>query len=94
MAYERRLDRHAPGCLFFLLDQSGSMEEPVAGENRSKSVAVAEAMNNLLYELVLRCIKGESNQPRHYYDVGVIGYGANVGSASVGTWQDRACIHS
>lgn len=92
MAYERRLDRHAPGCLFFLLDQSGSMEEPVAGENRSKSVAVAEAINNLLYELVLRCIKGESDQPRHYYDVGVIGYGANVGSAFGGNLAGRELV--
>lgn len=92
MAYERRLDRHAPGCLFFLLDQSGSMDEPVAGESRSKAVAVAEAINNLLYELVLRCIKGEADAPRHYYDIGVIGYGANVGSAFGGNLAGRELV--
>ena len=59
MAYERRLDRNNPGCMVFLVDQSGSMNEPVAGEQRSKADAVAEALNNLLYELVLRCIRGE-----------------------------------
>jgi hypothetical protein len=92
MAYERRLDRHAPGCILFLLDQSGSMSEPVAGETRAKAVAVAEALNNLLYELVLRCIKGESDAPRHYYDVGVIGYGATVQPALGGALAGRELV--
>lgn len=92
MAYERRLDRNAPGCLFFLVDQSGSMSEPVAGETRSKAEAVAEAINNLLYELVLRCIKGESDTPRHYYDIGVIGYGATVQSGFGGSLAGRELV--
>lgn len=92
MAYERRLDRHAPGCIFLLVDQSGSMLEPVAGEERSKAEAVAQAINNLLYELVLRCIKGESDAPRHYYDVGVIGYGASVRSGFGGALAGRELV--
>lgn len=92
MAYERRLDRNSPGCLLFLVDQSGSMSEPVAGEERSKAEAVAEALNNLLYELVIRCIKGESDSPRHYYDVGVIGYGKTVGSGFSGPLAGRELV--
>lgn len=63
MAYEKRLDRKNPGCILFLVDQSGSMEEPIAGEPRPKSEVVAEALNDLLYNLVLRCVKGESESP-------------------------------
>lgn len=92
MAYQRRLDRSAPGCIMFLVDQSGSMAEPVAGEPRSKADAVAEALNNLLYELVIRCVKGESDSPRHYYDVGLIGYGANVGPAFGGSLEGRDLV--
>ncbi len=65
MAYDRRLDRHHPGCILFLIDQSGSMNEPVSGEQRPKAIALAEALNNLLYELVIRCIKDEAAGPRH-----------------------------
>ena len=92
MAYERRLDRNNPGCMVFLVDQSGSMNEPVAGEQRSKADAVAEALNNLLYELVLRCIKDENEGPRHYYDISVIGYGPGVGSALGGALSGRDMV--
>ncbi|MEZ5383630.1 MAG: hypothetical protein R2754_17750 [Microthrixaceae bacterium] len=68
------------------------MNEPVAGEQRSKAVAVAEALNNLLYELVLRCIKDESEGPRHYYDIGVIGYGPSVASAFGGALMGRDMV--
>jgi hypothetical protein len=92
VAYERRLDRSAPGCILFLVDQSGSMQEPVAGEPRSKADAVAEALNNLLYELVIRCVKGESDSPRHYYDVGLIGYGSSVGPVFGGALAGRDLV--
>ena len=92
MAYERRLDRNNPGCMVFLVDQSGSMSETVAGEQRSKADAVAEALNNLLYELVLRCIKDENEGPRHYYDISVIGYGPGVGSALGGALNGRDMV--
>lgn len=92
MAYDRRLDRHHPGCILFLIDQSGSMNEPVSGEQRPKAIALAEALNNLLYELVIRCIKDEAAGPRHYYDIGAIGYGPTVTSAFGGPLAGRDLV--
>jgi len=92
VAYEKRLDRRNPGCIMFLVDQSGSMDEPIAGEPRPKSQVVAEALNELLYNLVLRCVKGESESPRHYYDIGMIGYGANVGPVFGGALSGRDLV--
>lgn len=80
--YQKRVDRQNPACFMFLVDQSYSMNEPVAGRpDESKAIAVARAINNLLYELVLRCVKNPDEGPRHYYDIGVVGYGNTVGPA-------------
>jgi len=74
--YSRRFDRRNPGCLLFLLDQSGSMSEPMAGTRAmSKADGVAHAVNDLLLTIVRRCVKDAGQSPRHYYDIGVIGYG-------------------
>jgi hypothetical protein len=69
----------------FLIDQSASMTEQMANSALSKAEALRDAINNLLYEVVLRCIKDPDEGPRHYYDIGVIGYGADVGPAFGGT---------
>lgn len=83
--YQRRVDRTSPACFVFLVDQSFSMNEPCAGKpGHSKAQALAQAMNNLLYELVIRCVKSPAEGPRHYYDIAVIGYGSDVGPAWVG----------
>ena len=37
MPYTKRLTRTGPGLVFFLLDQSKSMEERIAGDGRSKA---------------------------------------------------------
>ncbi|HEC11436.1 MAG TPA: VWA domain-containing protein [Acidimicrobiales bacterium] len=82
MSYARRVDRDHPACFVFLVDQSYSMTEPCSGRvEESKAQAVAEAINDLLYELVMRCVKNPTEGPRHYYDIAVIGYGATVGPA-------------
>ena len=83
--YAKQIDRTNPGCLVLLVDQSGSMREPVAaGGGRSKADALAEAINGLLYELVLRCIKDDAEGPRHYYDLAVLGYGGDTVGAALG----------
>ena len=83
MSYTRRVDRQNPSCLVFLVDQSGSMEDPVGGSTNTKAVAVADALNRLLYELVLRCVKDPNEGPRPYYLVGVIGYRSQRTSVTV-----------
>jgi hypothetical protein len=83
--YQRRVDRDHPSCFLFLVDQSQSMVQPVAGGGgKSKAEALCDAINNLLYELVIKCIKNPEEGPRHYFDIGVIGYGASVGPALSG----------
>jgi hypothetical protein len=65
----------------FLIDQSQSMLDVMANSLLSKAEALRDAINNLLYEVVLRCIKDPDEGPRPYYDIGVIGYGSGVAPA-------------
>jgi hypothetical protein len=79
--YTAEISRANPTCFVFLIDQSWSMAEPLAGElgGSSKADMSADAVNRLLQTLVGRCTKGEGI--RRYFQVGVIGYGASVGPA-------------
>jgi hypothetical protein len=77
MPYSAEISRTNPSCLLFLIDQSGSMEDPFGGgdPSRKKADGVADAVNRLLQNLVIKCAKAEG--VRDYYHVGVIGYGDN-----------------
>jgi hypothetical protein len=79
MPYTAEISRTNPSCFLFLIDQSGSMEDPFrSGElTKKKADGVADAINRLLQNLVIKCAKSEGI--RDYYYVGVIGYGAKVG---------------
>ena len=78
--YTAEISRGNPTCFLFLIDQSGSMEDPFGGDSAgSKASAVADAINRLLQNLVLRCAKAEG--VRDYFHVGVLGYGLKVGPA-------------
>ncbi len=93
MTYEAEISRANPACLLFLIDQSNSMADPVGGANESKktkAVAVADATNRLLHEIVLRCSKEEGI--RDFFHVGVLGYGAQVGSAFSGALAERELV--
>src|SRR5215468_9193973 len=80
MAYQADISRSNPGCFLFLIDQSGSMADGFAGGNgHSKAAELATIINRLLASLVIRCSKDEG--VRDYFDVGVIGYGADVAPA-------------
>jgi hypothetical protein len=54
-----------------------------AETGRKKADGLADIVNRLLQNLCLKCAKDEGI--RHYYDVGVIGYGATVGPAFGGS---------
>ncbi len=71
--YQSSPSRANPGCILFLLDQSYSMNEGIAGSSRPKAEALATAINRFINDLIIRCERGE-DKPRHYFDVGVIGY--------------------
>lgn len=82
--YSAQIVRQTPTAFVFLIDQSGSMDEQTTyrGKSLSKAAAVAQIINQTLFELVLRCQKGD--EIRHYYDIALIGYG--------GVSDDRAYL--
>jgi len=93
MPYTAEINRQNISCLLFLIDQSGSMADPFGGEaGRSKAQRLADAINRLLYELIIRCTKNQSEGARNYYDVGVIGYGPGMGPALGGRLQNQPLV--
>ena len=91
MSYSAEISRVNPTCFLFLLDQSRSMLHPLAGASgKTKAEGVADAVNHLLYTLVLRCVWGNSVLDR--FHVGVLGYGARVGPALGGTLTGRDLV--
>lgn len=89
MPYTAEISRANPSCFLFLIDQSGSMKEPLDGAapapsiegappaapGKTKAQAVADVINRLLTNLVIKCTKSEG--VRDYYHVGVLGYGGD-----------------
>jgi hypothetical protein len=65
------------------------MSDPFRGGelNKRKADGVADAINRLLQNLVIKCAKSEG--VRDYYHVGVIGYGTSVSSAFTGSLVGR-----
>lgn len=92
MPYAAEISRANPSCFLFLIDQSGSMEDPFGGgeSNRKKADLVADAINRLLQNLVIKCAKEEGI--RDYFYVGVIGYGDKVGPALSGALAGRELV--
>src|ERR1700733_3775555 len=88
MAYSGEISRSNPSCFLFVIDQSGSMGDTFPGEGaKRKADGVADAINKLLQELVIRCAKEEGI--RDYFHVGVIGYGSTVGPAFGGALSGK-----
>jgi hypothetical protein len=83
MSYTAEISRKNPSCFLFLVDQSGSMADPLGEEShRRKADQVADVINRLLQNLIIKCAKQEG--VRDYYHIGVIGYGDQVGPAFAG----------
>ncbi len=79
MPYTAEISRSNPACFLFLLDQSGSMSEDIGNSRKTKAEAVAEAINTLLLEIILRCVKGK--EVLDYFHIGIITYGEEVNFA-------------
>jgi hypothetical protein len=91
MPYAAEISRTNPSCFLFLIDQSSSMAEPFGGEpERPKAEGVADGINRLLQNLVLKCAKSEG--VRDYFHVGVIGYGGRVGWALGGALAGQTLV--
>ena len=91
MPFRAEISRTNPTCLLFLVDQSKSMDGPFGGQpGKKKSEGVADAINRLLQNLVLKCAK--SDGIRDYFYVGVIGYGSEVKPALGGSGEYRPLL--
>ena len=88
MPYSAEITRDNPTCFLFLIDQSKSMLGPMAGgSGKTKAEGLADAINSLLYNLCLRCLKGQVVLDRFF--IGVLGYGLHVASALSGALAGR-----
>jgi hypothetical protein len=92
MSYSAEISRSNPTCFLFVIDQSGSMSDPIGGgeSQHHKADVVADTINRFLSELSIKCAKDEG--VRDYFDVGVIGYGARVGPAFGGGLAGRELV--
>jgi hypothetical protein len=73
MSYEQEHSRLNPAYFIFLLDQSGSMIDPIGGGGgKKKEEAVAENLNAWIENMILNCSAAEG--VRNYMDASVIGY--------------------
>jgi hypothetical protein len=89
--YSAEISRANPTCFVFLVDQSGSMLEPFAGQaEKRKADGVADAINRLLQNLVLKCAKADG--VRDFFHVGLIGYGGRVVSAFSGALAGQKLV--
>jgi len=95
MSYQAEISRSSPTLFVFLLDQSGSMDDAFGGQATgvSKAQGVADAINRMLSNLVIRCSQGETT--RDYFHIAVIGYGAQqgkVGPALSGALEKKPVV--
>jgi hypothetical protein len=90
--YSAEISRSNPTAFLFLIDQSGSMEDPWAGNDggQSKADALATIINRLFTELVIKCSKDEG--VRDYFEIGVLAYGNDVRPALGGPLAGRVFV--
>src|ERR1700745_4496466 len=72
--YERDISRRDPGCVVFLLARSDSMKSTWANSHETLGQGAARVLNEILLELLFTS-QGEPGKARHYFDVGIFGYG-------------------
>jgi hypothetical protein len=91
LPYTAEISRANPTALLFLLDQSSSMREPFGRQpEKSKADGVADALNRLLQNLVLKCAKADGI--RDFFHVGMIRYGGSVASAFGGALAEQTIV--
>ncbi len=86
MPYTAEISRANPACFLFLLDQSFSMEDKLAGQRggRSKMDVAVDAISRIIDTLSQRCSSGI--YVRDYLHIGVLGYTKRTTSREPG-WR-------
>ena len=79
MPYTADISRANPACIMFLIDQSGSMTEALAGQQGQRKMdQAAAAINRVIDTISQRCSQGES--VRDYFHIGILGYNTDRGA--------------
>jgi hypothetical protein len=76
-----------PCLLVYLIDQSGSMSDKFGNASHSKAVEVTNAINDLIYEVGLRCI-GSGGDLKNRFEIAIIGYGKEVDTVQ-SAWEGQ-----
>jgi len=79
--YNQPINSINRGCVLFLLDQSGSMEEPIANSSQRKCDQLVKAINRWLENIVIGSADGEIYKDR--MDIGVIGYRTDLDAIAI-----------
>lgn len=91
MSYSAEISRRNPTCIFLLIDQSGSMADPWAGNpEKRKAQNLALIVNRLFTNLLIDSTKEEG--VRDYFHIGAIGYGAVIAAAFSGALSGREIV--
>jgi hypothetical protein len=82
-----RASAKEPVCVVFAVDRSGSMGRKVKGNPHSTLSEVAvRVVNERIRDLALQSMK-ERSTFRHYFDIGIFGYGFNPASGAVSAFS-------
>ena len=83
MSSAPEISRANPASFLFLIDQSGSMEQKLAGQadGINKMNAAADALNRTIQAVAMRCSQGD--EVRDYFHIGVIGYNTDNKGAPI-----------
>lgn len=76
-----------PCLLVYLIDQSYSMNEEFGNAAHSKAHEVADAINEIIYEIGLRCISS-SGDLKNRFEIAIIGYGKESNAVHSG-WEGQ-----
>jgi hypothetical protein len=91
LPYSAEISRTNPTALVFLLDQSSSMLEPFGSQpEKRKADGVADALNRLLQNIVLKSAKADG--VRDFFYIAMIRYGGRVESAFEGPLAGSALV--
>lgn len=91
MPYLAEISRANPTCILFLVDQSASMKKPFGVQRgKIKAEGVADAINRLLQNLIIKCAKMDGI--RDYFHIGVLGYGKRIGPTFGGSLAERSLV--
>jgi len=79
--YNQAIDSINRGCVLFLLDQSGSMEEQIANSTERKCDQLAKAINRWLENIVIQNTAGDDYKDR--MDIGVVVYRTDLDAVTI-----------